>query len=306
MTAWLTQHARGLRAALARFAGAPFGSLFNVLVIGFALALPFGFYVALDGVQTFALRGLDASGPQLSVFMALDASRDDAAGIGQQLGRDPRVAKFRFVPRAQALQELKQSSGLADAIDSLPQNPLPDAFVVVASDRSSAALAALRDEIQVWPHVAYVQLDSAWAQRLDALLRIGRFATALLAAVFAIVLAAVAFNTIRLQILTQRDEIEVAKLIGATDAFIRRPLLYFGVLLGLAGGGAAWLLVVGGVALLNHEIGTIAQPAVIPFQFGYPGFNASVILFAAAAALGWLGAWLSAGRHIALLEAESK
>jgi len=306
LKAWLTQHGRGLRAALARFGATPFGSLFNILVIGFALALPFGFYIALDGLQTFALHGLDSGGPQLSVFMALDAGRDDIAKIEQRLGQHPHVGKFHFVPRAQALQELKQSSGLADVVDSLPQNPLPDAFVVSADDRSPAVLEALRDEIQAWPRVAHVQLDSAWAQRLDALLRIGRFAAALLAILFAIALAAVTFNTIRLQILTQRDEVEVAKLIGATDAFMRRPLLYFGTLLGLASGVAAWLLVAGGILLFNRELGSMTPVAITSFRLGYPDLGPSMALFALAAALGWLGAWLAASRNIALLEAEAK
>ena len=306
MKAWLTQHRRGLRAALARFAATPFGSLFNVIVIGFALALPFGFYGALDSLQTFALHGLDSSGPQLSVFMALDASRDDVTKIEQKLRQQQHVDKFHLVPRDQALQELKQSSGMADVVDSLPQNPLPDAFVVSATDRSPAVLEALRDEIQAWPRVDHVQLDSAWAQRLDALLRIGRFAALLLAILFAIVLVAVTFNTIRLQILTQRDEVAVAKLIGATDAFMRRPLLYFGMLLGLSSGAAAWLLVTGGILLFNHELGTTLPVAITSFRLGCPGSGPSLSLFALATTLGWLGAWLAANRNIALLEADSK
>jgi cell division transport system permease protein len=302
----MTQHMRSLRAALARFAETPFGSLFNILVIGFALALPFGFYIALDGLQTFALRGLDSDGPQLSVFMTLDAGRDDETKIEQQLRQHQHVAKFHLVPREQALQELKQSSGLADVVDSLPQNPLPDAFVVSANDRSPAVLEALRDEIQAWPRVAHVQLDSAWAQRLDALLRIGHFAAALLAILFAIALAAITFNTIRLQILTQRDEVEVAKLIGATNAFMRRPLLYFGTLLGLASGAAAWLLIAGGIMLFNRELGSTTQVAITSFRLGYADPGPSMVLFTMAATLGWLGAWLAASRNIALLEANSK
>ena len=306
MRAWLVQHTRGLRAAIARFAGAPLGTLFNIFVIGFALALPFGFYVMLSGLQTFAQRGLDSHGPQLSVFMGLDAGHDDVAQIQRRLSQDGRIERFHFVPREQALQELKQGGDLADVVDSLPQNPLPDAFVVETKDRAPAVLEALRDEIQSWPHVAHVQLDSAWAQRLDALLRVGHLAAALLAILFAIVLVAVTFNTIRLQILTQRDEIEVAKLIGATDAFIRRPLLYFGTLLGLASGVAAWLLVAGGVALFNREFGTLTQLAMPSFQLDYPEPGTSAALFAMAAALGWLGAWLAANRNLALLEAAAK
>jgi len=303
---WFTQHGRGLRAAVARFTGAPLGALFNVLVISFALALPLGFYAVLNSLQTFAGHALVDSAPQLRIYMALDADSDDIAQTDQRLGQDDNVSKVLFVSRDQALRELKQSSGLADVIDSLPQNPLPDAFIVSLREPSPAALETLRDGIQTWPHVAHVQVDSAWAQRLDALLRIGRFAVAVLATLFAAVLAAVTFNTIRLQILTQRDEIEVAKLIGATDAFIRRPLLYFGALLGLVSAGIAWLLVSGGVMLFNREFGAWTQLSGSLFRLDYPGPAAIFTLLAVAAALGWGGAWLAATRTIALLEVEYK
>ena len=306
MRSWLTQHGRGLRAATTRFGAAPLGALFNVLVISFALALPLGFYTVLNSLQLFAGRALADNAPQLQAYLTLDAKPEDVAQIERQLRQHDNVGNVQFMPREQALRELKQSSGLADVIDSLPQNPLPDAFIISLREPSPAALEALRDTIQTWPHIAHVQSDSAWAQRLDALLKIGRFAAVLLATLFAIVLAAVTFNTIRLQILTQRDEIEVAKLIGATDAFIRRPLLYFGVLLGLASAGVAWLLVSGSVAFFNHEFATLAQLTGSLPRLNYPDSGATLILLALAAGLGWLGAWLAATRTVALLEAESK
>jgi cell division transport system permease protein len=300
MTAWFAQHWRGFTATLARLARMPFGSALNILVIGIALSLPVGLYVVIDNLQGSSQPF--AAEPQVSAFMALDASRAEVAKTEARLKQNPRVQQFRFVPRDRALQELRQSSELADVVDSLPQNPLPDAFVINAKDSTPQSLEALRDEIRQWPRVAHVQLDAAWARRLDAALRLGRLLVATLGALLALALIAVTFNMIRLQVLTQRDEIEVIKLIGATDAFIRRPFLYFGALQGCAGGMVAWLIVSGGVYLLNRNLGELSHVYASLIQLKYLTPGDSLILLVFPAALGWFGAWLSVGRHLALIE----
>lgn len=297
MTTWLAQHLRCLTATLAKLARAPLGSLLNIIVIGIAVGLPVGLYLAIDNLQ--ASSGKLAAEPQISVFMALDANRAEVAQTESRLKQNPRVQRFRFVPRDQALRELKQSSGLADVIDGLPQNPLPDAFIVNAADSTPQALDALREEIKQWPRVDYAQLDSAWARRLDATLRFGRWVVTILGGLLAMALIAVTFNIIRLQVLTQREEVEVVKLIGATDAFIRRPFLYHGALLGAAGGGAAWLIVSGGVWLINHNLGELSHVYASLFQLHPLRFVDGLGLLLMAALLGWFGAWLSVGRHLA-------
>ena len=300
MRAWLAEHLRSFTAAFARFARASLGSSFSILVIGVAVSLPLGLHVLIDNLQPSAQR--IAAEPQVSAFMALDASRAEAAQIEARLKRSPRVQRFRFVPRDQALQELKHASGLADIVDSLPQNPLPDAFIINAKDSAPQSLEALRDEIRLWPRVAHVQLDAAWARRLDATLRLGRLLAAILGALLALALTAVTFNTIRLQVLTQRDEIEVIKLIGATNAFIRRPFLYFGALQGCAGGVVAWLLVSGGIYIVNRNLGELSHAYAAWFQLKYLTPRDSLFLLVLPTALGWFGAWLSVGRHLARIE----
>lgn len=300
MIAWLAQHGRSFKSVIARFARTPLGSALNVFVIGLALSLPVGLYVVIDNLHASS-RQLAAE-PQVSAFMALDASRSEMQQIETRLKQDPRVRRFHLVPRDEALQELRQASGLADVIDSLPQNPLPDAFIVNAVDPSPQALEALRDAIRQWPRVAHVQLDAAWARRLDAAIRLGRLAAGILGALLALALIAVTFNTIRLQVLTQRDEIEVIQLIGATDAFIRRPFLYYGALQGLAGGMAAWAIVAGGVWLINRNLGELSHVYAALFELRNLSLAESLCLLAATGALGWSGAWLSVGRHLALIE----
>ena len=147
MRAWLAAHRTGFIAALARIALAPVGSTLNALVIGIALSLPVGLYLIVVSLQ--AASHQMTSTPQISAFMALDANRSEIAQIEARLKQSSRIATFRLVAKDQALAELKKSSGLADVIDGLPQNPLPDAFIIEATDTSPAALEALRDEIQI-------------------------------------------------------------------------------------------------------------------------------------------------------------
>lgn len=297
MKAWLWHHFDTFTTTCARFARTPVATLFNVGVIGIALALPAGFYVSLVNLQVYA-RTL-ASDPQLSVFLALDADPAEAEKIGARLKQHTGVREARYVSREQALKELKTSTGLADVVDSLAQNPLPDAFVVQPRETAPQELEKLRDEISKWPRVAHVQLDTAWARRLEAGLKLARLAVGLLAALFAFALVAVTFNTIRLQILTRREEIEVAKLIGATDPFIRRPFLYFGALQGLAGGLAAWLIIWAGLWLLNGGLAELAQLYAVHIELRHLSAEDSASLLAFSAWLGWFGAWLSVNQHLA-------
>jgi cell division transport system permease protein len=297
---WLWNQFDAFATTLARFAGAPLAALLNFGVIGVALALPVGLYVALDNFQGLT-RSL-ASEPQLSVFLALDAGRADVEAITSRLRRHPAVRESRFVPRDAALKELKAATGLADVVDSLPANPLPDAFVLTPANSAPEALERLRDEVRGWPKVSHVQLDAAWARRLEAGLRVARLAVALLASLFAFALVAVTFNTIRLQILTRREEIEVSKLIGATDAFIRRPFLYFGALQGLAGGLAAWGIVWVGLYLLNGGLADLSLLYSTRIELRHLGLADSASLLVFSSALGWLGSWLSVNQHLAQIE----
>ena len=300
MMAWLAQHRHAVAAACARFAAAPLGTALNVLALGIALSLPVALLVLIDNLQKGA-QHITAE-PQLSLYIDLSATRDQALEIGKRLASNAGVRGARFVPREQALQELKQNSGLADVIDTLPGNPLPDAYVIDPRDGSPPALAALRSQFAAMPHVAQVELDAAWARRLDAGLRLGRLIVAIITALLALALIAITFNTVRLQVLTQREEIEVAKLIGATDTYVRRPFLYYGALQGCAGALLGWLIVAGGVWLVNRNLAELSQVYSSLFELQYPNHTEVIELVAGAIAVNWFGAFLSVGRHLTLVE----
>jgi cell division transport system permease protein len=294
--AWFTQQTRVLGASAAKLLRAPVATLFNVAVLGIALALPAILYVGLMNLQEAGRTA--APEPQLTVFMDVGATRAEVRDVEARLKKHNAVARVRYVPREQALEDLNRLSGLGNIADTLGVNPLPDAFIVDARERAPAVLARLRDELSRWPKVAFVQLDAQWAQRLAAVVKLARLALLLVGILLAFALVAVTFNTIRLQILSQREEIEVASLIGATPRYIRRPFLYYGALLGLLGGLAAW-----GVAWgITEALAGALQDLAVLYGTSWtirplPARDAAALL-GFSAALGWLGAWLSVSRHL--------
>jgi cell division transport system permease protein len=245
------------------------------------------------------MAGRIALDAHVSLFLQPGTKRAEADALGKTLRADRRIAKVRFVPRDEGLKELGAVQGMPEVIAALGHNPLPDAFVVTAR---SGDVEKLSTDLAKLPGVAHVQADAAWARRLAALSNIARVAIWLLTAVLGVGLVAVTFNTIRLQILTQRAEIEVSKLIGATDAFIRRPFYYLGLAQGLAGGLVALAIVAAGLALLNREVRPLADSYGSNFGFAFlpPEDAVAVVLFAGL--LGLLGAQLSVARHLRGIE----
>lgn len=302
MKTWLRQHRQAIAAAFGKLAAQKSAAMLNALVIGIALSLPAGGYALLSSLRNVT-QGASIE-PQLSVFLRGETRRTEADALGTRLKGDARVSDVRFVSREQALKELQATEGLAEVVAALNRNPLPDAFVVRPKVADAAVLEALAKELRAMPGVTHVQVDSAWARRLGALAGTARLAIVLLAALLAFGLVAITFNTIRLQILTQRAEIEISKLIGATDAFIRRPFFYLGALQGLAGGLVALAILQASLAALNVGVSELAASYGSTFRLAFlePGDALAVVLFSAA--LGWFGAFLSVSKY--LLEIEPK
>lgn len=291
MKAWLRQHRHAFAVALRRI------GILNSVVIGVALALPAGGYALIDSLRGVAARL--APEPQLSLFLPGDAKRADADLLARRLQAEPRIGNVRFVPREQALKEMRAIEGVDELVSAIGRNPLPDAFVVTARATPIDALAA---DLARLPGVSRVQADAVWARRLAALAATLKLGLVVLAALLGAGLVAVTFNTIRLQILTQRDEVEVSKLIGATDAFIRRPFYYAGLLQGVAGGVVALGIVAVALWLLDGQVRSLAESYGSDFRFRFPALRdaGAVVLFAGL--LGWLGAQLSVSRHLREIE----
>ncbi|MDR1461968.1 MAG: permease-like cell division protein FtsX, partial [Azoarcus sp.] len=269
MRNWLYLHSRAFVQALKRLGGQPLGTLLSALVMGVALALPAGGYILLDNIAVLA-RGVSGT-PEISLFLEDKTEPAQAEAIESKLQAEPDLASFRFVSRDEALKQL-ENSGLGDVLGGITVNPLPDAFVVTLRSDDPELFETLSARIRSWPGVAHVQLDSAWVKRLSALIGLGRTVTLVLAALLGLALVIVTFNTIRLQILTQKNEIDVSRLLGATDRFIRRPFYWFGGLQGMFGGlvalGAVWI----GVDVLAEPVAKVAETYGAVVALAHPGW----------------------------------
>jgi cell division transport system permease protein len=211
------------------------------------------------------------------------------------------VAGVRFVSRDEALRAMQRTSEMSEVLAALKTNPLPDVLVVDLAAGDTGGAEALAAGLTALPKVARVQFDAEWARRLEAALRLGRLVLGLLAGVLAVGLVTVTFNAVRLQIVTQRDEIEVAKLVGATDAFVRRPFLYQGALLGVLGGIAAIVIVVGSATLLDAEVGRLARAYGSDFRLQALRLREWATVLGFAGILGWSGAYASVSKHLHLI-----
>jgi len=305
MSVWFRQHGFALGAALVHLRRAPGSFLFNILVVAIALALPFTGLTLLDNVRPMS-ESLSVD-PEISIFLKQETDREQAQALAtplRQLVKD-KQAKIIFTPREKALDDLKTKSGLSDVLTTLGDNPLPDSYVMkldaFRNAQAGGDVDQLAEQIRTLPGVESVQVDSAWVKRLAALLNVLRLALLLLAATLGTVVVAVVFNTIRLQVMTQRDEIIVSKLIGATDNFIHRPFYYTGALLGLCAGALALGAVSLALRPLNVAIAEFARLYASEFQLAPLPPLAMAGLLAISAGLGLVGAVLSVQRHLSRL-----
>ena len=300
---WLTRHLQTFFYTLGLLSRAPLASFLTAAVIGMALALPAGLYVLLDNVRD-ATRGWDGSNA-ISLFLQLKISDDKAEAIAGNVRDWPEVAGTQVISRAQALEEFRQLSGFADVMEAFSNdNPLPAVIVVepavdagdgVAMDKLLGRLAGL-------PEADFAQFDLAWLKRLYAILRIVERGVLVLALLLAGGVLLVVGNTMRLGVENRRQEIEIAKLFGATDAFIRRPFLYSGLLYGALGGVIAWLLVWACFLLLGEPVQRLTALYSGGYRLQGLATWASVVLVAGGAMLGLLGSWLSVGRLLPSIE----
>ncbi len=296
MSSWVSLHLAAAGHAMRRLGRAPLATLLSALVVAIALVLPALGYVLADSVSQLA-DGLSGR-PEISVFMEVGADRKRVENVGRKLRADPGITAIRFVPRDQALKSLAAGAGLGDVTATLSDNPLPDAYIITPRTDDVAEFERLREGASRLPGVAHVQLDTEWVQRLAALIALVRSSVAALAALLGSALVIVTFNTIRLQILTQRHEIGVSLLLGATRPWVRRPFLYFGALQGTLGGVLAWGLVLEVLSVVRPAAARLADSYGIPLAIGNPVASEVAALLGIAAVLGWLGAALSVRRHL--------
>ena len=307
MIVWLRQHVLALAGAFRHLLRAPGSFSLNVVVVAIALALPFAGLTLLENVRPVSEQL--AVEPEISMFMSMETPRERSTALAAQIRHivqeSGNTGKLEFIPREHALSLIKNKTGLDDAITALGENPLPDGYVLklssVRNTTDAAKVESLATQLKSLPGVEYVQIDSAWVKRLAALMHVLRLALLFLAATLGVVVVAVIFNTIRLQVMTQRDEIEVCRMFGATDSYIYRPFYYTGALLGICAGAAALGAVAVSLHPLNDAIADFARLYASEFRLAPLGLTATLAMLATSAGLGLVGALLSVRRHLARL-----
>jgi cell division transport system permease protein len=293
-------HRANLVGAIKRLAGQPFASLLTILVIATALALPAGLRVAVNNADAVSNSWQGAA--DFTVYLKLEVSEEAARRIAHAIEARPDVASVTFIDRDAALAEFRARSGFGEALDALGGNPLPHTLVVSPGSGVATDVEALAKAIGTLPETDLVQVDTAWVARLRAMLaladRLVDFATVLLALAVSIVIG----NTIRLEINNRSVEIEVTKLVGGTDGFIRRPFLYLGLCYGLAGAVVALAIIAVALLLLGPPVRALAALYGSGFSLAGLSLRESGILLGGGAVLGWAGAGLAAARHLRAIE----
>jgi cell division transport system permease protein len=298
---WLGRHFNMAGQSLLRLARQPFASLMIVLVIAVTLALPAALNLIVKNAA--AVSGSWDNALDFSVFLNRNLSQSDAENLAQIIRQRADVAEVSLITAEQALEEFKTQSGFGSAMDQLSQNPLPHTLVVRPSGaNTSASMILLREELANLPETDLVQVDTEWVQRFHAILDIVREAILIGSVLLGAAIIVIIGNTIRLDIQNRREEIEVTKLIGASNGFVRRPFLWSGFWYGLLGGLLAIALVQYGVYLLQAPIARLAglyQSGVDVLTFDMREIG---IIIGIGVSLGLVGSWFAAARHMRRIE----
>ncbi len=301
MNNWLNHQLQAIKLVLSRMHANFLSSFMICLVVGVAMCLPSLFYVGVDNLSKLTDHMQNET--EISLFLKLDVSRDTISEIDRLLAKNSAIKQYHLVTKDEAWQQLqaksKSNPDVNDAVNQLGKNPLPDAFFIQAKSVEPDDLAALKTSLQSIPGVEQALLNTDWAKRLSTVISLSKKLIFFIAALLAIVLLVIIGNTVRMQILTQQDEIEVSYLIGATKSFIRTPFLYAGVFYGLFGGLFAVLMILGITLTFNYTIADLSS--LYNSDFSLTIFNGSLFLtvISTAVLIGWVGSYLAVTRAIA-------
>ena len=300
LVAWLSHHQRVSLSTLAELLGSPFTSLMTWLVIGIALGLPLILYVVLQNVSSIS--GDWGGKPRVVLYLTQEVTLEGGQALAMEIEQRDDVEETVFVSSARALQEFQRRSGFGDVLSTLDRNPLPHVIEVVPVNPDPLDLGKLVSAWEVNMLVENVSVDLQWLERLFALLVFAERLVTALAIVLGLGVMLIMGNTIRLSIESRRQEIEVIKLVGGTDAFVRRPFLYLGFWYGLGGAGTAFFLLQTSLYFLSTPVEMLAQSYRDDFALQGLGFLGNLLLLVSGSILGIIGSVLAVSRHLADIE----
>lgn len=302
LSSYFGNHLRVSLTSLGRLYVQPVATFMTAAVIAIALALPVGLYIALDNIGKLS-SGWDGS-TQISLFLQPEVSNSDAKKLMQRLEKHKHIKKIEFIDKDKGLQQFKEISGFGDALKYLDNNPLPIVLVVHPEiiDNQPDSTTQLVKELGKIKQVDLAQLDVQWVKRLYTFLEIANRSIWVISTMLAIAVLLIIGNTIRLDIQNRHEEIEVSKLIGASDAFIRRPFLYTGIWYGIIGGILAWLITLISMLLMESPIHKLALLYHSDFKLSGLGATNTLLLILFSCVLGLIGSWIAVSRHLKDIE----
>ncbi|MBK1640481.1 cell division protein FtsX [Chromatium okenii] len=295
---WLMQHVQNALATLGRLFDTPVPTGMTVAVIGISLAFPAALYVLADNLRTMA--GSWDQTAAISLFLRYDITDAAATPLAEQLRKWPEIARVDIISRDSALNEFRALGGFEEALEQLKNNPLPIVVAIYphAAFAAPAQLETLQNKLLRLQEADFARMDTVWLQRFQAILDLIQTGVVLLGGLLGMGVLLIVGNTIRLEILNRRIEIEIMELVGATSAFIRRPFLYAGAWYGLLGGLTAWLLVTLALILLQGSVSRLASLYRSEFPLAGLGISETLIVLSGSIALGLIGSWIAVERHL--------
>ncbi len=298
---WAVTHLSTAIGALGRLSRQPFASLMTILVIAVTLALPSAMHLLIKNARSISASWDSAL--DFSVYLKADTSIDAARRLGDIIELRADVERVTLITADEALAEFRAQSGFGEALDHLTVNPLPHTLIVrPGSANTELSIALLDEELGNLPEADFVQVDTEWVRRFHAILEILQRSIAIGSALLGAAILVIIGNTIRLDIQNRREEIEVAKLIGASNAFVRRPFLYSGLWYGLGGGLLALLLVRYGLYAIEEPVSRLAGLYDSPFSVLALNLEESLLIVGLGVTLGLVGSWVAAARHMRRIE----
>ena len=293
LEAYRDLHAHALFSSLGRLIASPFASVLTIVVLAVAISLASGFYILVANLQQLT-GNLEASN-QISLFLRDDISNAKANSLADSIRRNQGVQEVKLITKEQALEEFKAYSGFGEAVKALEKNPLPYVIQVLPKNslENKQAIEALLGNLKQETEVDFAQMDMQWVARLQSIMEVARLGVRSLGLLLGVGVLFITGNTIRLELHNRRDEVVIAKLVGATDGFIRRPFLYIGFWMGFFSGVAAWFIVTVTMLVLKHPVEKLSGLYDGAFHILFLGFIETLVLLAISSVLGVTGAWMA-------------
>ena len=290
--AYLLSHAHALFSSLGRLVRSPFTTLMTVLVLAITVSLSGSFYLLVSNAQQ--LTGNLESSNQLSLFLKTDVSDSAGKKLAEKIAKNSLVEHVKVITKSQAMAEFKTYSGFGDALNALDSNPLPTVIQVLPKNtlEDELSIKKLMVEFKQQPQIEFVQMDTQWIKRLQTIMQLAGRGVTLLNALLAIAVIFITGNTIRLELQNRREEVLIAKLVGATHSFVQRPFVYTGFWLGCFAGLLAWLIITIMMLVLQSPVEKLSMLYNGAFELLFLSFSETLMLIAVSSSLGVLGAWI--------------